>query len=198
MTLRSGTNCIESERLTMRRITADDLEFFSGLHADPLVTRYLGSGRPRSHEESWTWLNLVLATYENRETGQLAVVRKSDGRLIGRCGLSALVVECGGITGAVPRVWHQGSEPADHRELELEMELGYALHPNCWGRGYASEAAQRVLEYGREAWCLGRVISLIHPHNLRSVLVAQRLNLQREGAVEMLGYPRDRYVRHTL
>ena len=92
MKLASGTDRIESERLLLRRITRDDYDFFARLHATPEVRRYLGNGQPQSAEESRAWVERV-TMYKHVNLGFLAVVRKSDGRLIGRCGLSELVVE---------------------------------------------------------------------------------------------------------
>src|SRR5689334_5749805 len=93
MTLSRGTDRIESERLLLRRIDQDDFDFFVHLHADPDVALYLSHGKPRSSQESLAWLRHLLSTYEDFALGQLAVLRKSDGMLIGRCGLSDLAVE---------------------------------------------------------------------------------------------------------
>src|SRR5690349_14979510 len=93
MTLAHGTDRIESPRLVLRRIAPDDLPFFTRIHAIPDVVRYTGHGRPRSVEETEAWLRSTLKGYEELELGQLAVVRKADGVLLGRCGLSDLVVD---------------------------------------------------------------------------------------------------------
>src|SRR5262245_60061032 len=92
MTLAPGTERIESERLLLRRITRDDYDFFARLHATAEVVRYIMGGQARSAEESRAWVERV-AMYPREALGFLAVVRKSDGRVIGRCGLSELVVE---------------------------------------------------------------------------------------------------------
>src|SRR3982074_707299 len=105
MTLERGTDRIQSDRLVLRRITENGLEFFARLHADPGVPVYLGPGRPRSSQETLTWVRSTLWTYENLALGQLAVIRKSDGMLIGRCGLSDLAVETRASVRAVPRAW---------------------------------------------------------------------------------------------
>ncbi len=97
MTLTRGTDRLESARLVLRRISPDDLEFFTRIHALPEVTQYLYSGgRPRSPEESAAWLQSTLEGYQQLALGCLAVLRKEDGALIGRCGLTDLVVEFGG------------------------------------------------------------------------------------------------------
>jgi RimJ/RimL family protein N-acetyltransferase len=198
MTLSHGTDRIESERLVLRRIDRDDFEFFIRLNADPDVARYLSHGRPRSSQESLAWLQSLLQSYEDLELGQLAVVRKSDGMLIGRCGLSDLAVEARASVGAVPRAWYQRAEAPAGTEVVFERELGYTFHRSSWGQGYASEAARCVFEYARDVLRLHRVISLIHPQNVRSLRVAQRFGVQREDVVEVLLRPFDRFLWPTV
>jgi [ribosomal protein S5]-alanine N-acetyltransferase len=194
MTLLRGTDRIESERLTLRRIDEGDFEFFIHLHADPEVARYLSHGKPRSFQESLAWLQSVLRSYEDFALGQLAVLRKSDGTLIGRCGLSDLAVEARASKAAVPRGWYQRAEAPAAAEIVFERELGYTFHRSSWGQGYASEAVRCVFDYARDVLKLPRVVSLIHPENIRSLRVAQRFGVQREDAVEVLSRLYDRFV----
>lgn len=186
MTLARGTVQIESERLVLRRIDQDDFDFFIRLHADPVVARYLPHGKPRSSQESLAWLQSVLQSYEALALGQLAVLRKSDGMLIGRCGLSDLAVEARASVAAVPRGWYQRAEAPVAAGIVFERELGYTFDRSSWGQGYASEAARCVFDYARDVLRLPRVISLIHPENVRSLRLAQRFGVLREDAVEVL------------
>ena len=194
MTLSRGTEQIESERLILRRIGEDDFEFYVQLHADPEVARYLSHGKPRSSQESLAWLQSVLRSYQDFELGQLAVLRKSDGMLIGRCGLSDLAVEARATVAAVPRGWYKRAEAPAAAEIVFERELGYTFHRSSWGQGYASEAARCVFDYAREVLRLPRVVSLIHPENVRSLRVAQRFGVQREDVVEVQSRLFDRFT----
>jgi len=93
MTLRHGTDRLESARLVLRRIAPDDLPFFTRIHALREVAPHLyPGGRPRSPEETAAWLQDTLASYERLALGYLTVQRKEDGALIGRGGLMDLVV----------------------------------------------------------------------------------------------------------
>jgi ribosomal-protein-alanine N-acetyltransferase len=194
MTLVRGTDRIDSERLVLRRITEDDLGFIIRIHADMEVSRYLGHGQPRSPQESLAWLQSTLETYETFELGQLAVLRKSDGVLVGRCGLSDLAVEARASTGTRPRAWYQRAQAPSDVELQFEKELGYTFERSSWGNGYASEAARCIFDYTRCALKLRRVISIIHPENARSIKLATKFGLRHEDTVEVTGHPRDRYV----
>lgn len=194
MTLARGTDRIESKRLILRRITQDDFDYFIHLHADPEVARYLSHGNPRSAEESVAWLQSVLRNYDDLTLGQLAVLRKSDGMLIGRCGLSDLAIEARASVAAVPRGWYHRDDAPPAAEIVYERELGYTFHRSCWGQGYASEATGCVFDYVRDVRVLPRVISLIHPENVRSLRVAQRFGVQREDSVEVRSRLFDRFV----
>jgi ribosomal-protein-alanine N-acetyltransferase len=187
MTLARTTDRIESSRLVLRRITADDLPFFTRIHAIADVVRYTGHGRPRSAEETQAWLQSTVASYEELELGQLAVVRKADGVLLGRCGLSDLVIEAEPARGAIPRAWFGRALAPAGLPLIYERELGYTFDVAHWGSGYATEAAQCVFAYARDSLGIERVISVIDGDNVRSLRVAERCGLRREGTIDILG-----------
>src|SRR5215471_5577059 len=115
MTLAHGTHRLESARLVLRRMVPDDLPFFTRIHALPEVARYLyPGGRPRSPEETAAWLQATLESYEQLALGYLAVLRKEDGALIGRCGLMELVVESAEPEHGIRRGWFRLAQvPAD-------------------------------------------------------------------------------------
>ena len=194
MTLARGDDRIESARLVLRRIERDDFDFFIDLNAASEVVRYLPHGKPRAAQETFAWLQSVLRSYEDLGLGQLAVLRKSDGMLIGRCGLSDLAVEARAGVAAVPRGWYQRGDAPAASVVVFERELGYTFHRSSWGLGYASEAARCVFDYARDILRLRRVVSLIHPENVRSLRVAQRFGAQREDSVEVLSRLYDRFT----
>lgn len=116
MTLQHPTDVLETDRLVLRRIRNCDFDFFARIQADPQVARYIGPGRPRSRDESLAWLNATVLGYEALGLGQLAVALKSDGQLLGRCGLSELAIEVEAGPGGVPRCWWSRAEvPRDAR-----------------------------------------------------------------------------------
>src|SRR5215472_9551934 len=194
MTLASGTDQLESPRLVLRRIAPGDLPFFARLHALPDVARYLyPEGRPRSPEETARWMRSTPASYE-RGLGHLAVVRKEDGALIGRCGLTTLVVESAIPEHGICQGWFGRDGLPTGVALTFESELGYTFDPAAWGRGFATEAAQSVRDYARDILRLSYAISAILPQNARSRRVAERSGARAAGQMEVIGLIFDRYL----
>jgi RimJ/RimL family protein N-acetyltransferase len=96
---------------------------------------------------------LWLGQWELRGTGQWAV-EIHGGPMIGRVGLHC-------------------PESPDRPGLEV----GWALHPDHWGRGYATEAGARAITYAFEVIGVDELVSVILLENVRSQRVASRLGL---------------------
>jgi len=195
MTLAHGTDRLESARLILRRVTPDDLPFFTRLHALPEVARNnYGGDRPRSPEQTAAWLQATLATYAELALGYLAVLRKDDTAPIGRCGLMDLVVETAIPEHGMRKGWFGDAEAPSSDVLTFECELGYTFDPAVWGQGFATEAAACVRDYARDVLRLSYAISAIRPENARSRRVVERFGLRADGQMEVLGLIWDRYV----
>ena len=195
MTLPRGTDRLESDRLVLRRIAPDDLPFYTRIHALPEVAQYLyPEGRPRTPDETGGWLRTTLASYEQLALGYLAVLRKEDGALIGRCGVMELLVESAAPEHGIRSGWFRlAGAPADV-ELTFECELGYTFDPAVWGQGFATEAARCVRDYARDVLRLPYAISAILPQNARSRRVAERSGARAAGQMDVVGLTWDRYL----
>lgn len=153
----------------------DDLGVLAEFFADPETMRHIGGGTTLDLEQSRATLERMLGSFEAQGFGQLGVERKDDGALMGRCGLL---------------VWDAESwEPVRLPDAEgpVEIEVGYLLGRDFWGRGYATEAATAVRDWALAHLELDRLIALIHPGNDASAAVARKLGMEPYGEVEMFG-----------
>jgi RimJ/RimL family protein N-acetyltransferase len=195
LTLASGTDRLESARLVLRRVVPDDLPFFTRIHALPEVARYLyPEARPRSPEEVAAWLRYTLESYEQLALGYLAVLRKEDGALIGRCGLTDLVVESVASEHGIRKGWFGRAQAPAGGALTFECELSYTFDPAVWGQGFATEAVGCVRDYARAVLRLSYASSAILPQNARSRRVAERFGLAADSQMEVVGLVFDRFV----
>ena len=198
MTLTAHDDHITTNRLHLRRMTEADLPFFTRIHADPEVARYIGLGRPRSVEETRTWFDHLVEGYGMFGLGQLAVIRKSDGALIGRCGISYLEIESTPADGGAANGYFVRGEAPAGVVTQVEPELGYTFDRSAWGQGFAREAAASVFAYVTGRSDVDRIVSLIHPDNVRSRRVALSFSAAQLDCVRAFGTILDRYVWPTL
>jgi RimJ/RimL family protein N-acetyltransferase len=155
---------LETERLLLRMWREDqDFEPYARMCEDEEIMRYIG-GKPLSRLEAWRHFAYLLGHWHLRGYGHWAVEEKATGKFIGRLGFLN------------PAGW-----PG--------FEIGWTLGKESWGKGYASEGASRALQYAFNDLDQPHVISLIHPDNLASIRVAERLGEKPEGATEVLGIP---------
>ncbi len=66
-------------------------------------------------------------------------------------------------------------------EESREWEIGWTIHPDLWGRGYASEAAHAMLEFAFRTCGAHRVVAFCNAHNAASERVMQKIGMQREA-----------------
>jgi len=154
---------LQTERLVLRPMVADDLEALECIFGEPTVMAAFGE-RPLSREQVQRWLSRNLAHQTEHGYGLFAVCLKSDSRLIGDCGLELMEVD--------------GEQVA---------ELGYDFRSDCWNRGYATEAAAAVRDYAFGILGLTRLVSLIRPGNEASARVAEKVGAGNTGAIEKDG-----------
>lgn len=143
----------ETERLILRDWREDDLDAYAAIAADPLVMATLGPLKTREQSAA------LLADLRERADAYghtfWAVERRADHRLIGHAGL---------IRGKV--------DP-----IAGELEIGWTLASDCWGHGYASEAARAALDWAWANRPSEPVIAITSVTNSRSRAVMERLGM---------------------
>lgn len=155
------TIILETPRLILRHLVLDDLDALFALYSDPEIRKYFPDG-VKSHEDTREELEWYLNGHpEHPKIGLWATVHKETGKFIGRCGL-------------LP--WEIDSR--------LEIEVAYLLDKKFWHQGLATEAATGILAYAFDTLNLSRIICLMHPDNIASQRVAQRIGMILEGSVD--------------
>lgn len=156
---------LQTERLNLRPFTLRDAEAYWPLVSDPAVLRYTGEAPLGSIEAVRELLaSHPLRDYATHGYGRMACEEKGTGRLVGFCGLKYL------------------------DDLK-ETDIGYRFLPDCWGKGYATESAQVVMEHGARALRLPRIIGLVERANTGSVRVLEKLGLRFESEITLPDHP---------
>ena len=147
----------ETERLLLRRFTADDVDWLVDLDADPAVTRYLTGGRPTPRQVVRDEvLPGFLAEYErDPELAHWAAVERATGEVVGWFGL-----------------------PATRPGSRAEAELGYRLRAAAWGRGYATEGSLALVRRAFTELGVDRVVATTMTVNTASRRVLAKAGLR--------------------
>ena len=152
---------LETDRLVLRRLTSDDAEFMLGHLNDPSFHRYIGDRGVRTVEQARQYLiDRVMASYGQFGFGIYMVELKDSRQQIGTCGL------------------------LKRDELE-DVEVGFALLPQFWSKGYAVEAAQAVMEYAHKELGLARIVAIANPDNDRSFKLLEKIGLKFERMIRL-------------
>jgi len=144
-----------TDRLEFRPLGLDDLDDLAALLGDPVVMRYYPRVRDRAEARDWITWNQGL--YERVGYGLWAVTLRETGEFVGDCGLTPQEVE--GVT---------------------DVEVGYHVRADRQGHGYATEAAAACHDHARDVLGVSRLIAIIHPENVPSQRVAEKIGLRYE------------------
>ena len=142
---------LETTRLILRPMNEADADAVFAMRSDTDVMRFI---RPTQikRSEAKAWINLISSRWEKEKIGFCAIVEKRSGKFIGWCGLWRL-------------------------QETKEIEVGYALFKEFWGRGFASEAAEAFLHYGFNDLNLEKIAAVAQPENQNSRRVMEKLGM---------------------
>jgi RimJ/RimL family protein N-acetyltransferase len=162
---------LRTDRLLIRPFEKDDLE---------AIHNAMREWSPMSLEERRRWLlwsaesARQFALLFQPPYGDRAIVRQSDGRVIGSCGL----VQSMGLFGVLPSF---SEIPPERREHNIpEVGLFYVIAPEERRKGYAAEAAAALVEYGFSHWNLDRIIATTEYDNEGSMAVMRKIGMRIE------------------
>ena len=161
---------VETARLTLRPPTADDIDAYAAFRAHPQVTATLPMRfGTDGYENATRYIAMFEECWQIKGYGPWLAIERASGRLAGHVGLRFLA------------------------ELD-ETEILWALHPDFWGRGYATEGAEAARDHAFDALALDYVIALALPTNRASIRVMERLGMDPAGEVDFLGNRVVRYL----
>ncbi len=144
---------IETSRLIIRPFRVEDDAAVYEFGSNEEVQKYTGDGLIASLEAAKALIqNVWLTDYQTYGYGRWAVVYKPDNKLIGFAGLKYL-------------------------KSMKETDIGFRFLPEYWGKGIATEASQKIINYGFDVLELPQIIGIAMPENIASNKVLLKLGL---------------------
>jgi [ribosomal protein S5]-alanine N-acetyltransferase len=152
---------IQTPRLILRQFTKVDSSLILALNSDPEIVKYVHEATLKTEAQAEKiLLDIILPQYKNN-LGRWAIHTKDTMDFIGWCGLK-------------------------YRPELDEIDLGYRLMQNAWGKGFATEAAQHSLDYGFKNLNLKLITGRAHIENIASIKVLEKIGMDfiAEGIVD--------------
>lgn len=155
---------LSTERLSLREFTPLDAPFLLRLVNEPGWIRNINDPGVRSVDDALTWAEgRLFKAYRDLGHGFWAVQRRTDGALVGMCGLFK-------------------------RDALPEPDLGYALLAEHEGQGYALEAARGCVAHAREVLGWRTLMAITALDNPPSVALLAKLGFVEQGREQLAGY----------
>ena len=142
-------------------MTLEDAAFFLRLLNEPSWLENIGDRGVRTLADAEGYIrNNIWAAYEAHGFGLYALQLKSNPLPIGLCGLVK-------------------------RDFLASPDLGFALLPEYWGHGYATEAVRAVRSHAQAGLGIERLYAIVKPGNQRSVRLLEQLGFRRQGPCQI-------------
>ncbi len=152
---------LETGRLRLRKLTVDDAEFILRLLNEASFIQSIGDKGVRTLEDARSYiLTGPIASYDKFGFGLWLVENRADGVPMGMCGLLK-------------------------RDTLEDVDIGYALVPEFWSKGFAMEAAAAVLSYGKSEFGMKRIVAIVSPQNDSSIRLLEKLGFAFEKMVKL-------------
>ena len=145
---------LETDRLILRSHRVDDLPDCATMWRDPQVVKYT-IGSASTPQRTWQRLLAYRGHWALLEFGYWAVECKATGQYIGELGFAD---------------FHRDIEPS----IDGIPEIGWALAVHAQGKGYATEALRKVIEWGDAHLSNTRTVCIVHRENVRSMHLAAK------------------------
>ena len=151
---------LETKRLRVRETTLRDIDDFYKLYKDPEMTRYMEGLFDNPEDEKRYQKDYIEKVYGLMGFGIWTVIRKEDGKVIGRAGYSI-------------------------RNGFDDIELGFLIGKDYQRQGYAYEVCSAILEYGKDTLLFDKVQTLVKAENQVSIHLCEKLGFKTTDTVNV-------------
>lgn len=151
---------LATERLSLRCLKPDDAPEVFFLRSNPRVQKYIKRPPAVHLDDAKEFITKILTRLENNESILWGIVPKDQQKLIGTICL-----------------WNLD-------KVNAIGEVGYELHPDCFGKGIMTEALVKVVHFGFNDMKLKRIDAYTNKENTRSINMLERNGFTRNTAFE--------------
>lgn len=161
---------LETERLLLRRVDANDIKEIFTLRSNPETMKYIPRPLVKTDEDALEHIAMIDSKIDSNEGINWAITLKNNPKLIGVIG-------------------HYRIKPENYR-----AELGYMLLPEYHGKGIVSEAVKEAVKYGFQVMKLNSLEAIIDPGNHASAKVLEKNGFVKEAHLKEYEFFEGRFL----
>ena len=148
---------LETERLVLRQADLNDVNEMYAMRSDAEVMKYIPRPLSTDVSEAVEYIKSIDERMEEKECINWAITLKGDAKMIGNIGFYRMALE------------------------NYRAEAGYMLLPEYQGKGYITEALNRLIDFGFKDMGLHSIEAVIDPDNIGSMKVLEKCGFIKEG-----------------
>lgn len=149
---------LKSKRVVLKQLKHEDLEFIDKMSREPLVYYYEADEEPRKGETFEKYSKKIARMEQNPDKYLIFLIHI----LPEETPIGEVIVQLN---------W----------ETMREWEIGYKVHPDYWGNGYATEAVELLMKYTFEQLNAHKIVGFCNANNVKSARLMERVGMQRDG-----------------
>ncbi len=153
---------LETERLVLRSVVPSDASNLHLLYSDPEVMRFLPPGPPVTLEQAQQRVERRMKMEAELGYAPFIILKKDSGEFIGSGGVQPV-------------------------KDTTDVEIAYHFLPSAWGKGYATEAAVAILDFGFRTVGLREIVAVAYPDNTASWRVLEKIGMRDVGIAKYHG-----------
>ena len=161
---------LETDRLLLRPRARGDWDLVLEMFTDPEVMKFVAA--VSSEEALAALMKVAIRRGARGRVGVWCVLQRETGEKLGTAVLLPLPIEESDTD------WSLLQEV---RDPDADIEVGYMLRRSAWGKGYATEACRRLVQFAFEETELDEIVAVTDPRNAVSQKVLRKCGLRGEG-----------------
>ncbi|MDM1406259.1 GNAT family N-acetyltransferase [Myroides sp. DF42-4-2] len=161
---------LETDRLRLRQTTLDDVQPIFSMRSSAIVMQYIPVPLATDVKEAEDYIHSLDERMKNKECLNWSITLKETGEMIGTMGFYRMQLQ------------------------HYRTEVGYMLLPAFYGKGYASEALQRLVDFGLNNLGFHSLEAVIYPENKGSIRVVEKCGFVREAYFKDKEYHNGKFV----
>lgn len=150
---------LETKRLKLRHLEAKDASFIIQLCNSEGWLKYIGDRNIKKEEDALGYIQNMQNNYAAHQFGMYLMEEKNTLNSIGICGLIK-------------------------RKNLPQPDLGFAVLPEFYRKGYSMEASKGIIDYSKTNLQLEIILAICQPDNIASIQLLERLGFKKQGVQE--------------